>query len=229
MALIEVEEVSRIYDVGGDAELRVYALREVSVQIEAGEFVAVIGASGSGKSTLLNLLGCLDRPTLGRYRLDGVETTTLSNAERARIRNERIGFVFQSFNMLPRQTAVDNVALPLVYAGVSRRERRRRATEVLERVSLGERTHHRPNQLSGGQLQRVAIARALVRQPAILLADEPTGNLDSKTSREILDIFHELNAATGVTIVMVTHDPAVADLAPRALRFLDGRIVEDRR
>jgi putative ABC transport system ATP-binding protein len=177
----------------------------------------------------MNIIGCLDRLTSGSYRLDGEDVTRLSDASLARIRNKKIGFVFQSFNLLPRQTALDNVALPLIYGGVRRRERRARAAAVLERLALRERAHHRPNQLSGGQLQRVAIARALVQEPAILLADEPTGNLDSRTSQEILDIFRAMNEETGVTVVVVTHDPAVASRARRVIRLLDGQVVEDAR
>jgi putative ABC transport system ATP-binding protein len=228
--MIELERVSRVYSAGRKSGLSedVHALRSVYLRVGDGEFVAITGASGSGKSTLLNILGCLDRPTSGAYRLDGEDVTRLSDAALARVRNRRIGFVFQSYNLLPRQTALDNVALPLIYAGVSRRERRSRARVELERVRLADRRDHRPNQLSGGQSQRVAIARALIGGPSILLADEPTGNLDSRTGKEILGIFHELNGDRGVTVVIVTHDPSVAASAPRVIRLADGEIVEDR-
>ena len=227
--MIEIEHVSRVYAAQKRSGLSndVYALRDISLRIEKGELVAITGASGSGKSTLLNILGCLDRPTSGSYRLDGEEVSRLSDAALARARNRKIGFVFQSYNLLPRQTALDNVALPLIYSGVSRRERRKRAEVELERVQLKERAHHRPNQLSGGQSQRVAIARALIQDPSILLADEPTGNLDSKTGKEILAIFHALNADRGVTVVIVTHDPLVAASARRVIRLADGEIAED--
>ncbi|HZN59688.1 MAG TPA: ABC transporter ATP-binding protein [Planctomycetota bacterium] len=228
--MIELERVSKIYAAGTKGlETEVAALREVNLRVETGEFVAVTGASGSGKSTLLNILGCLDRPTSGVYRLDGEEVSRLSDTALAGIRNRRIGFVFQSYNLLPRQSALDNVALPLIYGGVSRRERRRRAAVELERVQLRERAHHRPNQLSGGQSQRVAIARALIQKPSILLADEPTGNLDSKTGKEILEVFHDLNRQTGVTVILVTHDPVIARTASRIVRLADGEIAEDLR
>jgi putative ABC transport system ATP-binding protein len=227
--VIELVGVSKIYRAGGKEglELDVVALREVSLRIEAGELVALTGASGSGKSTLLNILGCLDRPTSGIYRLDGEEVSSLGDAQLARVRNRKIGFVFQSYNLLPRQSALDNVALPLVYSGVPRRERRRRAAAELERVQLGDRKLHRPNQLSGGQSQRVAIARALIQSPGILLADEPTGNLDSKTGKEILEIFHGMHRDRGVTVVIVTHDPTVAAAMPRVIRLADGEIASD--
>lgn len=227
--MISLEHVSRVYRAGKESGLEadVRALDDISLSIEAGEFVAVTGASGSGKSTLLNVLGCLDRPTSGSYRLDGLEVSTLSDADLARVRNRKIGFVFQSYNLLPRQSALDNVALPLIYSGVSRRERRRRAGLLLERVQLADRRLHRPNQLSGGQSQRVAIARALIQDPSILLADEPTGNLDSRTGKEILGIFHTLCAERGVTVVLVTHDPTVAATAGRSIRLADGKIAED--
>lgn len=230
-AMIELEDVRRVYAMGGKVgpAIEVVALKNVSLPLDSGEFVAITGASGSGKSTLLNILGCLDRPTSGTYRLDGEEVSGLSDAALARIRNRKIGFVFQSYNLLPRQSALDNVALPLVYSGVGRTERRRRAAEELERVQLQDRAHHRPNELSGGQSQRVAIARALIQKPSILLADEPTGNLDSNTSREILDMFHAMNRETGVTVLLVTHDDEVAGAIPRVIRLEDGQVIEDRR
>ncbi len=229
--MIELEGVTKVYAAGGKTGLAVdvIALRSVTLRLENAEIVAITGASGSGKSTLLNILGCLDRPTSGLYRLDGEEVSRFSDAALARVRNRRIGFVFQSYNLLPRQSALDNVALPLVYSGVGRRERRRRAEVELGRVQLQDRAHHRPNQLSGGQSQRVAIARALIQDPSILLADEPTGNLDSKTGREILDIFHALNRERGVTVIIVTHDPVVAASARRLIRLADGEVVEDGR
>jgi putative ABC transport system ATP-binding protein len=226
--LIEMRKVSRIYrsaEVAGEGD--VVALRDIDLSIGRGELVAIMGASGSGKSTLLNILGCLDRPTSGSYRLEGEEVASLGSADLARVRNRKIGFVFQSFHLLPRYSALDNVALPLVYARVGRSERRRRARAELQRVDLESRIHHRPNQLSGGQSQRVAIARALVQNPGILLADEPTGNLDSKTSLEILQIFASMNVERNVTVVMVTHDPVVAGAARRLVRLHDGAIVED--
>jgi putative ABC transport system ATP-binding protein len=209
----------------GDVEVR--ALRGVNMRVERGEYVAIMGPSGSGKSTLMNLLGCLDTPTEGSYRLAGEEVSRLTDEQTAAIRNRRIGFVFQTFHLLPRYSALDNVGLPLRYGGVPRDERRRRARIVLERVGLADRVDHRPNQLSGGQRQRVAIARALVNDPDLLLADEPTGNLDSQVGGEILALFDELHES-GRTVVMVTHEPAVAARAGRLIRFVDGEIVEDR-
>jgi putative ABC transport system ATP-binding protein len=209
----------------GDVEVR--ALRGVNMRVERGEYVAIMGPSGSGKSTLMNLLGCLDTPTEGSYRLAGEEVSRLTDEQTAAIRNRRIGFVFQTFHLLPRYSALDNVGLPLRYGGVPRDERRRRARSGLERVGLADRVDHRPNQLSGGQRQRVAIARALVNDPDLLLADEPTGNLDSQVGGEILALFDELHES-GRTVVMVTHEPAVAARAGRLIRFVDGEIVEDR-
>jgi ABC-type lipoprotein export system ATPase subunit len=225
VSLIEIRDVGKIYSLG---EVEVVALRQASLNIEEGEYVALIGPSGSGKSTLMNTLGCLDRPTSGSYRLAGEEVATLSRDERARIRNRRIGFVFQNFNLLPRTSAVENVELPLLYSQrMTPRQRRQRATEALQRVGLADRMDHHPSQLSGGQQQRVAIARALVNQPSILLADEPTGNLDSKTSRDIIQLFRQLNGEAGLTIILVTHDQDVARNARRTIVLHDGEIVED--
>ena len=225
MALIELRDISKIYDLG---EVKVEALRGVSLDLEQGEYVALVGPSGSGKSTLMNTLGCLDRPTRGSYRLADEEVGNLSADQRARIRNRRIGFVFQNFNLLARTSALENVELPLLYsAGVSARERHRRATAMLQRVGLGDRLDHHPGQLSGGQQQRVAIARALVNEPSLLMADEPTGNLDSRTSREVIDLFRKLNEEQAITVILVTHDPDVARHANRIIALRDGRIVED--
>ncbi|AWK87029.1 ABC transporter ATP-binding protein [Azospirillum thermophilum] len=223
-ALIAVEALERSYLVGPQ---RVRALDRVSVEIGRGEFVAVMGPSGSGKSTFMNLLGCLDRPDAGRYRLDGDEVSGLPADALAAVRNRKIGFVFQSFHLLPRQTARANVELPMVYAGIPRGHRADRAREALAAVGLEERMHHRPTQLSGGQQQRVAIARALVNRPILLLADEPTGALDSATSRGIMALFQRLNR-DGLTVVLVTHEPDIALHAGRVLTFHDGRLVDDR-
>ncbi len=222
-SVIRVEDVHRIYDLG---EQKVAALRGVSMEIMRGEFVAIMGASGSGKSTFMNMLGCLDRPTSGRYILEGTDVAQMTKSELAKIRNRRIGFVFQGFNLLSRTTALENVELPTLYARIGKEERLKRAMQALEMVGLGERTGHFPSQLSGGQQQRVAIARALVNQPAILLADEPTGNLDSRTSVEIMDIFQRLNDS-GLTIVLVTHEPDIAQFAKRNVVFRDGLIQRD--
>ena len=221
--VIVVEDLSKVYQLG-DVELR--ALDHVSLKVNRGEFLCIMGASGSGKSTLMNILGCLDRPTTGRYVLDGREVSRLDRSALADVRNRTLGFVFQSFNLLARTSALENVELPLVYAGVSRRERVMRATAALERVGLGDRLHHHPSQLSGGQQQRVAIARAIVNQPRIMLADEPTGNLDSKTSDSVMALFQELGRA-GLTIVYVTHDPDVALCAARVVTVRDGQILSD--
>lgn len=225
MSLIELNDVRRVYDLG---EVKVHALRSVTLDIELGEYVALIGPSGSGKSTLMNTLGCLDRPTHGSYQLDGQEIATMNRDQRARIRNQKLGFVFQNFNLLSRTSALENVELPLMYGTrISPRERRERAMEMLAKVGLADRFHHHPSQLSGGQQQRVAIARALVMRPSILMGDEPTGNLDSKTSREVIALFRELNEQQQITVILVTHDPNVARNAKRILVMRDGEIVED--
>jgi ABC-type lipoprotein export system ATPase subunit len=225
MSLIELEDIHKTYSLG---ETEVRALDGVSLAIQAGEYVALMGPSGSGKSTLMNTLGCLDRPDRGSYRLDGVEVVTMSRDERARLRNSKIGFVFQNFNLLGRTTALENVELPLMYGGrLTARERRARACAVLERVGLAERMDHHPGQLSGGQQQRVAIARALAGEPAILMADEPTGNLDSRTSSEVMQLFMELNRREGITIILVTHDQDIGRDAGRTLVLRDGRVVVD--
>jgi putative ABC transport system ATP-binding protein len=221
--LIEVQHVRKIYRMG---DVDVEALRDVSLTIQEGEFVAIMGASGSGKSTLMNILGCLDRPTAGRYFLAGQDVARMPRNELAEVRNRLVGFVFQNFNLLARTSAVENVALPLLYAGTPKRERWRRAEEVLRLVGLGNRLSHLPNQLSGGQQQRVAIARALVTKPRVMLADEPTGNLDSRTSLEILTLLQEL-WRNGLTIVMVTHEPDIAEYAERVIVMKDGTIQSD--
>jgi len=222
--VIRLENIFKTYDLG---EVQVQALRGVSLEIGEGEFVAVMGPSGSGKSTIMNILGCLDRPTKGRYFLDGVDVSHMTKTELARIRNRKLGFVFQQFNLLSRTSALENVELPAVYAGIPAEERARRAMEALTRVGLAERAGHHPSQLSGGQQQRVAIARGLVNRPAILLADEPTGNLDSRTSVEIMDILQTLNVEQNITIVVVTHEPDIAQYATRNLLFRDGKLVRD--
>ncbi|MGI5864268.1 MAG: ABC transporter ATP-binding protein [Myxococcales bacterium] len=225
MALIEIRDMRKTYDSG---EVQVHALRGVSLDIEPGESVAIMGASGSGKSTLMNILGCLDRPTSGSYKLAGEEVATLSRVRLAEVRNRTLGFVFQNFNLLARTSALENVELPLMYAGVPRKERHRRAIAALERVGLGGRIHHHPNQLSGGQQQRVAIARALVGEPQLILADEPTGNLDSRTSVEVMALFQDL-VASGMTLVLVTHEPDIAEHAARVVEIRDGLIRRDER
>ncbi len=224
--LIEVRDLWKIYELG---DVDVQALRGVSLDIATGEFVAVMGASGSGKSTFMNIIGCLDRPTRGSYRLGGVDVSTLSTDQRATIRNQQIGFVFQNFNLIARTSAVENVELPLYYSDVPLGEQRQRAREALDLVGLAGRGDHLPNQLSGGQQQRVAIARALVNHPSLLLADEPTGNLDTQTSVEILGIFQRLNREPGITVVLVTHEPDIALYAERVITFRDGSIISDER
>jgi putative ABC transport system ATP-binding protein len=223
-SLIALDDVEKVYDTGA---VKVPALRGVSLRISAGEFVAVMGASGSGKSTLMNLIGCLDRPTGGKYLLAGQDISRLSRTELAQVRNHKMGFVFQGFNLLKRHSAVENVAMPLLYAGVPARKRRKIALEILHVVGLADRANHLPNQLSGGQQQRVAIARALVNQPQVLLADEPTGNLDSRTGAEILSEFQRLHRERGQTIVMVTHDASIAAFAARLVTMRDGLIEKD--
>jgi putative ABC transport system ATP-binding protein len=219
--IVELERISRIYQLG---HVEVAALRDVSLTVRRGEFVSIVGASGSGKSTLMNIIGCLDRPTAGMYRLAGAAVSALRDDTLATVRNRTIGFVFQSYNLLPRTTALENVATPLMYQGVGRRERTRRSIAALERLGLGDRLRHEPTELSGGQQQRVAIARALVTDPALLLADEPTGNLDSHSGAEVLALLHELHRA-GRTIVLITHDSSVAATGTRQIRIADGLIV----
>ncbi len=224
MELIELEDIHKTYYMG---EIAVPVLKGVSLAIAGGELVALMGASGSGKSTLMNILGCLDRPSSGAYRLDGMEISHLSPDHRARLRNQKLGFIFQNFNLLPRTSALENVAMPLIYTSdhLSDHQARIRAQEMLGRVGLGDRLDHEPSQLSGGQQQRVAIARALVNHPSILFADEPTGNLDSRTSEEVLSMFRQLNEKDGITIIIVTHDPQVAGHAKRLIHIHDGVIV----
>ena len=224
-AVIIVEHLTKVYDLG---EVRVEALRGVDVRVERGEFVAIMGASGSGKSTFLNIVGCLDRPSTGRYQLDGVDASQMSSDQLAEVRNKKIGFVFQSFNLLARTSAVENVELPLLYNGTDSSDRRARALAALKATGLEGRAEHQPSQLSGGQQQRVAIARALVNQPSIILADEPTGNLDSQTSNEIMGIMQTLNEQQGITIMLVTHELDIARYAKRVILFKDGLVIEDR-
>jgi putative ABC transport system ATP-binding protein len=222
--LIQIEHLTKVYQLG---EVDVHALRGISVNVSKGEFVAIMGASGSGKSTFMNILGCLDKPTKGSYVLEGIDVGKLSRDELAAIRNKKIGFVFQGFNLLSRTSALENVELPLLYGATSNKTRKQKATEALERVGLGDRIHHYPNQLSGGQQQRVAIARSLVNDPSIILADEPTGNLDSRTSVEVMGIFQELNNH-GITVILVTHEPDIATFAKRHIIFRDGKIKTDK-
>ena len=226
MALIETGNVAKIYELG---ETEVHALDGVSVTIEQGEFVAIMGPSGSGKSTFMNIIGCLDQQTSGQYLLDGIDVGNLSRDELASIRNTKIGFVFQMFNLLPRTSAVENVELPMLYKNVPHSERKKFALEALKTLGLEGREHHTPSQLSGGQQQRVAIARALVNKAPLILADEPTGNLDTKTSIEIMELLVRLNRESHITIVLVTHEPDIAAYSQRIIRFLDGRVVSDER
>ena len=223
--VIDARELTKVYQMG--EEVQVHALCGASMQVGAGELVAIMGPSGSGKSTLMNILGCLDQPTSGAYYLEGVEVDSLDDDELAQIRGNKIGFVFQTFNLLPRATALSNVVLPLIYSGVDGRQRRERAIAALEVVGLGDRLHHRPNELSGGQQQRVAIARALVNDPSIILADEPTGNLDSKSGMEIMAVVQRLNEERGITTIFVTHELQIAQHTQRIIRISDGRIVDD--
>ncbi len=223
--MIRIENLQKIYSNGS---IKVEALKGIDMEIEKGEFLAIMGPSGSGKSTFMNILGCLDKPSSGKYILDNAKIEKLSDVELATIRNRKLGFVFQSFNLLPRTSAFKNVELPMLYANVAPKERRERALKALERVGLSDRVDHKPNELSGGQKQRVAIARALVNNPSVILADEPTGNLDSKSSEEIMDIFKKLNEE-GVTIVLVTHERNIAEKAKRIITFRDGYIVADER
>ena len=226
MALIEVYNITKVYLLG---EVRQEVLKGITLSIDRGEFVIIMGPSGSGKSTFMNILGCLDTPSSGIYRLDGKDVAGLSRDALAEIRNKKVGFVFQNFNLLPRMTAIENVELPLLYNGLSKRERIERAREALRLVGLQNWERHHPNQLSGGQQQRVAIARALVNNPSIILADEPTGNLDTAASEEIMALFTELNAKQGITIILVTHEPDIALYGQRIIRFRDGRVVADER
>lgn len=224
--LVRLEVITKIYDLG---DVRVEALRDVSFTVEEGEFLSIMGASGSGKSTLMNILGCLDTPTRGRYYLEGHDVSSLSRDELADIRKHKIGFVFQGFNLLPRMTALENVKLPMLYNGIHPSLRDEKAMDALEMVGLGDRAQHQPQQLSGGQQQRVAIARALVNDASVVLADEPTGNLDSRTSRDIMDLFTKLNDEHGRTVIQVTHEPDMAAYGKRVLTFRDGMILKDER
>jgi putative ABC transport system ATP-binding protein len=224
MALIEARDITKIYRIG---DIKVNALSNVSLTIEKGEFVAVMGPSGSGKSTFMNILGCLDKPTDGKYFLENIDISDLERDELAGIRNKKIGFVFQGYNLLPRTSAIENVELPMLYDGVPARERRQKAMDALKSVGLEGREDHNPNQLSGGQQQRVAIARALVNNAPLILADEPTGNLDTKTSVEIMELFVKLNTTSNMTVILVTHENDIAAFSRRVIKFIDGRIISD--
>ncbi|MEK6690514.1 MAG: ABC transporter ATP-binding protein [Nitrospirota bacterium] len=224
MAFIEITEISKIYLMG---DVEVNALKKVSAVIEKGEFVAIMGPSGSGKSTFMNILGCLDKPTVGQYMLESTDVSKLSRDELAEIRNKKIGFVFQTFNLLPRTSAIENVELPMLYNGLPAKERNEKAISALRMVGIENRMHHLPSQLSGGQQQRVAIARAIVNNASIILADEPTGNLDTKTSAEIMELFVRLNSESEITVIIVTHESDIAGYSKRIIRFLDGTIVSD--
>lgn len=224
MRLVDVKDITKVYRLG---DIELCALCNVSMGIEKGEFIAIMGPSGSGKSTFMNILGCLDRPTSGRYSLEGVDVAGLARDELAAIRNKKIGFVFQGFNLLPRTSALENVELPMLYDGLPARERRERASAALAKVGLSGRENHHPNQLSGGQQQRVAIARALVNNAPLILADEPTGNLDTKTGTEIMELFVRLNEESNITVILVTHEHDIAAYSKRVIRFLDGRVVSD--
>ncbi len=226
MALIEVHEISKVYSLG---DIAVHALSSVSLSMEKGEFIAIMGQSGSGKSTFMNILGCLDKPSSGQYLLEGIDVGRLDRDELADIRNRKIGFVFQGFNLLRRTSALENVELPMLYSGVPAKDRRQRASEALKVVGLAGRENHYTNQLSGGQQQRVAIARAIVNEAPIIFADEPTGNLDTKTSVEIMELFVKLNAESKITVILVTHEPDIAAFSKRVIKFLDGRVISDER
>ena len=223
-SLITVNKISKIYEMGDN---RLHALKDVSLTIKTGEFVSIMGASGSGKSTFMNIIGCLDKPTSGKYYLDGIDISTFSRDELSAIRNQKIGFVFQGFNLIPRTSAVENIELPMIYAGIRPKERRQKAIDVLKIVGLDDREHHTPNQLSGGQQQRVAIGRAMVNNAPIIMADEPTGNLDTKTSHEIMELFKKLNQESGKTVILITHETEIAEYSQRIIRFKDGNIIED--
>jgi putative ABC transport system ATP-binding protein len=226
MSLIETKQITKIYKLG---EIELTAISDVSIKVEKGEFVAIMGPSGSGKTTFMNIIGCLDKPTNGKYLLDGIDVETLNRDELAELRNKKIGFVFQNFNLLPRTTALENVELPMLYNRTPAKERKTKALNALKMLGLEGKEKYYPNQLSGGQQQRIAIARALVNGAPILLADEPTGNLDTKTSTEIMEIFTRLNEESGITIFLVTHEPDIANYSKRIIRFLDGRIISDER
>ena len=223
--IIEIQNLNKIYDTGA---IQVHALKDVNLTIQEGEYVAIMGESGSGKSTLMNILGCLDRPTSGSYVLDGIDVAKENPKQISYIRNQKIGFVFQSFNLIPRTSALKNVELPMIYGRVPAKERLERAKELLEKVGLGDRLHHMPNEISGGQKQRIAVARALANRPAILLADEPTGNLDTPSSVEVMNLFTQLNQE-GVTVIVVTHEDDIAAFTNRIIRFQDGQMIEDKR